>query len=110
MAKEDVVQAKLAQLQNDQTEAARKALGESYDAGYTDGNSAAGGSGEAPVDTTPFAQADVDAAVEAATAPLRQTIADMNLAQDQKDALEEGIADQLAALQESIRGLTVKPA
>lgn len=108
MAREEVVQAKAAQIQNDQASAITKALGETYDAGYSEGNAAAGGSGEPPVDTTPFNQADIDAAVEAATQPLKQKIADMELAQDQKDALEEGIADQVAAIAASIRDLTVK--
>jgi hypothetical protein len=64
---------------------------------------------EGRVDVTPFAQADVDQAVESATAALKVTIADLEtqLSQKDADALEEAIADELAALAQKLRDRTV---
>lgn len=60
------------------------------------------------VDTTPYSEEDVAKKVEEATAPLKTKIAEMELADAQKDELEEAIADQMAALQNSIRALHQK--
>ena len=76
-----------------------------YDAGFTDGVASVGGN----PDDTPFNQADIDAAVAAASAALQAQIDALKLEQESKDALEESVADQMAALAQSIRDLTVKP-
>ena len=71
-----------------------------------------GGGSEQPVDTTPYDQADIDAAVAAATEESKKTIEGLQLQLSQKDvdALEEAIADQLASLAQSLRDRTVKSA
>jgi DNA repair exonuclease SbcCD ATPase subunit len=65
-----------------------------------------------PPDTTPYAQADVDAAVLSATDSLKATIADLEIKLSQKDtdALEEAIADELAAMAQKLRDRSPTPA
>lgn len=59
-----------------------------------------------PEDTTPFAQSDVDAKVEEATAGLKADVAALQLSAKQKDAVEELIASSMKDLAAQVSGLT----
>jgi hypothetical protein len=63
-------------------------------------------------DPTKFNDADVAKLVEEGKAPLKEKIAALELSLSQKDAdaLEEAIADELAAMAQKMRDRTVKPA
>lgn len=65
---------------------------------------------EGRVDTTPFAQSDIDsavvAAVEAASAPLKAQIANLSMSVQEREQMEETLAKQASDLSLAISGLT----
>lgn len=94
--KADVVAAAKASLLADQDAVLDKALGSAYDGGLADAPAGTGGG---------LSQADVDAAVAAAVAPLNQSIADLT-AKDAAD-IQAGV-DAKAASDAALADLQVK--
>jgi hypothetical protein len=99
-----IILAGLAAIQAANESTLSEQLGIAYDAGQAEK--------EVPADVTPFNQEDIDKAVADSSEALKLKIADLEgkLSQKDSDALEEAIAEELAAMAQKLRDRTVKAA